>query len=911
MHWLSRLFHRRKQDTQLDSELRFHVEQQAAENIAAGMNPGEARRHALAQFGGLEYIKEETRDARGTQFVESLVQDVRYALRMLHKSRGFTAVVVLTLALGIGANTAIFALIDAVELRPLSVPNPHQLVLFEWLARNRPRNVDEFARFSSCPVDAPGSSALVSGCSVSYPMFEQIRAARDVLSDAFCFGPGMITLSVNDHIDQLGGMYVSGDFFPTLGSHAALGRTLGPSDDVLGAAPVIVLSYDFWQSELGADPTVIGKPALINRQPFRIIGIAAPNFPRLDPGLPEDFWIPLASRTTASAEARERDDPHAVILEVIGRLKPTVSRTQAEAQLNAIFVRNSTNGPTPIFQHADEPRAMLGSAAEGLASLRYRYSKSLLILMAATGLILLLASCNVAGLLLARSSARQKEIAVRSALGAGRWRILRQLLTESLLLALAGGSLGLLVAEAGAKALAASITANSFFPIQFEVGIDWRVLAFLLAVSTLVGLLFGLAPAFSSCRADISTALNLGTDRSTARKQAFHLRNSLVFAQVAISMLVLVGAALLARTIVNLETVNVGFNTRSVLLFRVNMDASGFAKFDDPRYDKLNQELQERFAALPGVKYASYSMMPPLDGGRSGGVFKLPGAPDSSTFTDDLLEVGPGFFETMGIPLLEGRTFKHADFELSEQATPVVINEAFARTVFGRQNPVGQTLDEKISKTQYVQVQVVGVVKNGKYEDLRTESGPTVFTPDEFGSPTFELRTAGDPRALASMVRDAVARVSHEFVVLHVMTQTDEIDKNIYRERLLAMLSVLFSLLALALACIGLYGLVAYAVARRTHEIGIRMALGAQQSQVLWLTAKLGLMPTLAGVVIGVGLALGATRYLRSLLFGVQPTDAWTFLVVATLLAIVASAACVFPARRAMKVDPMVALRHE
>ncbi|HTU35907.1 MAG TPA: ABC transporter permease [Candidatus Acidoferrum sp.] len=477
--------------SEIEAHLALEIERLQEEQ---GLAYDEARATAYRVFGNVTKTQERFYESGRWLWLDHLWQDMRFAVRMLRKSPGFTTVAVLTLALGIGANTAIFALIDAVALRPLPVPNPHQLVLFEWKARHIPRKVDVFARISSCPVDAPGTSALTAGCSVSYPMFEQIRAARDVLSDAFCFGPGMITLSINDHIDQVGGMYVSGDFFPTLGSHAALGRTLQPSDDVLGAAPVVVLSYDFWQSELGADASVVGKPALIDGHPFRVVGIAAPNFPKLDPGLPEDFWIPLASRTVASAEAQERDDPRAVTLEVIGRLKPGVSTARAETELNAIFVRSAANGPTRIFQRADEPRAMLASAAEGLASLRRRYSKSLLILLAATGLVLLLASCNVAGLLLARSSTRQKEIAVRTALGAGRWRILRQLLTESLLLALAGGGLGLVVAEAGATALAASITASWFFPIQFEVGIDSRVLIFLLVVSTIVGLLFGHSP---------------------------------------------------------------------------------------------------------------------------------------------------------------------------------------------------------------------------------------------------------------------------------------------------------------------------------------------------------------------------------------------------------------------------------
>jgi predicted permease len=459
-----------------------------------------------------------------------------------------------------------------------------------------------------------------------------------------------------------------------------------------------------------------------------------------------------------------------------------------------------------------------------------------------------------------------------------------------------------------AKSLVRFLSVNSYFPLQIDAGVDRHVLAFTLAVSTVVGILFGVAPALRSSRVDVTPTLKLGGQSGTPPKQSFHLSNILVVAQVAISILVLVGAGLLGRTLVNLETTDAGFKTDNLLLFDVDMSASGIP-FDDPRLGQLNQELQDRFAALPGVKSASYSSLALLSGGDSLTELHLPGAPASPAFDSDILDVGTGFFETMGIPVLEGRTFARADFETSAEPRPVVINRTLARKLFGQDDPLGRVVTQGVR--QPIQTQVIGVVGDTKYESLRKVVQPTVFTLDRYGSPTFELRTQGDPKALMSMVGNAVGQVNHDFLVLRMMTQSEQIDRTIYQERLVATLSILFGLLALTLACIGLYGLVAYGVVRRTHEIGVRMALGAQQHQILRLTLMQGLVLTLVGIVVGIGVAAGLTRYLASLLFGVRPVDPWTFGGIAILLGGVAAWACYVPARRAMRVDPIVALRHE
>jgi predicted permease len=671
----------------------------------------------------------------------------------------------------------------------------------------------------------------------------------------------------------------------------------------------MVLSYRYWQNELGGDKSVLGKTATVNLKPFRIVGITSRDFPDFDPGVPVDFWLPLAAESIVNPHAPSRTDANSLWLYVLARLKPDVTNSRAEAELNAMFVSSTTSGPTALFKADDAPRVTLYRAAEGLASLRTAYAKPLYVLMTAVGLILLLACANVAGLMLARSSSRQKEMAVRNALGAPRVRIVRQLLTESLMLSAAGGALGIVLAELAARLLVSFLSANSNVPLQINVGIDWHILGFTLAASTLVGILFGIAPALRGSRVDVAPILKLsGGQTGTTTRQSGHLSNILVVAQVVVSILVLVGAGLLGRTVLNLEGADAGFKTGNLLLFGVDMTASGFA-IDDPRCDQLNQELQNRFAALSGVSLASYSETPMLSGGTLGGEFNLPGAPSSSVLSTDLLPVGPGFFETMKIPLVAGRTFTRVDFESSAMPKPIVVNRTFARTLFGNDKPLGRVLTEGESQTP--DWQIIGVVGDTKYENIRKEGEATVFTPHKFRLSTFALRTEGDPKALVSLVRDAVRQVNPDFFILQMMTQSEVIDRTIYQERLVATLSILFGLLALTLACIGLYGLVAYGVARRTHEIGVRMALGARRHEILWLTARLGLVLTVAGVVIGLGVAAGVTRYLQSLLYGVRPTDPWTFAYIAILLGCSATFGCYVPARRAMRVDPVVALRHE
>jgi predicted permease len=902
------MFRRKREPTDFSAEIEAHIHLETERLREQGLSEDEARIAARRAFGNVTRAKEQFYESRRWLWWDHLRQDIRFGLRVLRKSPGFTVVAILTLALGIGANTAIFSLINAVALRSLPVPDPQQLVLFEWAARSEPNTI-YFASFGGCPWGRGGTSSLTTACSFSYPMFQQIRGMQDVFSGVLSFVKANAVVRIEGHPGRLQGMYVSGDFFSTLGARAIAGRTLDGNDDISGAEPVIVLSYRYWRNELGADPAILGKTAAVNLKPFRIVGITGRDFPDFDPGVPVDFWTPLAAEPILNPHPPSRTAPNALWLYVLARLKPGVTNSRVQSELNAMFVPSTTTGPAAIFKTDDTPRITIYNAAEGLASLRTEYAKSLYVLMIVVGLVLLLACANIAGLTLARSSARQKEMAVRNALGAPQLRIVRQLLTENLMLAAAGGALGILFAELGARSLVAFLSANSYVPIQLDVGIDWHVLGFTLAVCAVAGILFGLAPALRGSRVDVAPILKLtGAQSGSTPRQSAHLSVALVLIQVVTSILVLLGAGLLGRSVRNLETEDTGFKANNILVFSVDMTASGL-KIDDPRCDKLNQELRNRFAALPGVSSASYSELPMLGGGGDSGQFIFPGAPASSAFWADLLPIGPGFFETMEIPLLAGRTFTAADFEPTAKPKPIIVNQSFVRRYLGKGDPLGRVLG--YFGPQDPDLQVIGVVGDTRYESIRKEVGAMIFTPFVYRSPTFELRTQRDPKGLISMVRDSVGRVNSDFLIFQAKTQSEEIDRTIYQERLVAGLSALFGLLALTLASIGLYGLVAYGVARRTHEIGIRMALGARRHEILWLTGRLGLVLTLTGIVIGLAVAAGAMRYLESLLYGVRATDPWTFACIPILFGVVVALACYVPARRATRVDPMVALRHE
>jgi predicted permease len=992
---------------ELDADIREHIESETQENIERGMSPEDARYAALRKFGNVTRVKEDTREVWTLVWLEELSQDIRYGLRMLRNSPGFAAVAILTLALGIGANTAIFSLIDAVMLRSLPVENPSQLVVLKWSARNSP-NIHGYMTSGDCPTNLRPGAANPSGCSFSEPLFREIAKANVFSSSTALASSGRLNLTGNGPATVINGQLVSGEFFHTMGLQAAAGRLFDASDDTPSAAPVAVLNYGYWQSAFGGSRDVVGHTIELNNVPFTIIGIAEQRFTGITPGSDFDIWLPLsdAQRITDPMRWQSRSgDVSNWWLTIIGRLKPGTPLAQAQAAVSGLFQNEMLHGSVPVFHAgeqvgpptprqgapagsvalrremtsggpsvpagakgpagmpapqsggnkpsilpsplgtpprvpqgaremssgpetlskvADNPQVTLVPAQTGLTGARTQYSNPLYVLMLAVGIILLIACANVAGLILARAAARQKEMAVRSALGAGRGRVVRQLLTESVMLSAFGGMLGILFAYWGAHTIISFVSSNQTRPLGFATGVDLRVLGFTVTISLLTGILFGIAPTFRSTRVDLTPALKEGEGSFAGSVRPggkwFSVGNALVVAQVALAVVVLVGAGLLVRTLANLRSIDVGFDSHNILIFGIDPTLIGYK---GPQVDAFYRDLQGRLSEIPGVKSASYSMGPLLSGGLMMTMFHWPGTPQDQSSEADVLPVGPNFFETLHIPFLSGRGFNASDFALSASnsgpaptsaPTAVIVNQAFIAKYLGKENPLGKRFGQSEADANDPAspgYEIIGVVRDTKYSDLRREIHPMMYTPQSVGGSSFELRTAADPQAILPAVREVVAQVNTNLPLFDVKTESQQIDRLLFQERLVARLSGFFGLLALVLACVGLYGLLSYEVSRRTREIGIRMALGAQAKEVLRSVVRQGLALAVMGATAGIGVALGVTRYLKTMLYDVNANDPVTIVSVVALLVLVALAACFIPARRATRVDPMVALRCE
>jgi len=925
MRWLSKLRLRVRSllgkpalDRELDEEIRFHIERQIEENVAAGMEPEAARRAALREFGGVEPIKEECRDARGVTLAHDLVRDLRVGARQFRRSPAFTAVVVLILALGIGASTAIFSFIDAVMLRGLPVRDPDELVVLSWRARTDPDtrlsmtggDCNGLETSPMARVRGPGPGA--AGCSFSRPFFDQLRDDRGLLAGLTAFGNAPpLLVSGHGSPQRAYGQLVSGDYFAVLGVGAALGRTLDRGDEQR-AAPVAVLSHAYWLRAFGGDPSIVGRTVRLNGALFTVVGVADPDFTRLTPGNVHDLWLPLSVRRLIDARWDQIYEGNASwLLTLVGRLRPGVPAAQVEAAATVAFRGNVLGAEGPLLTAADHPEVRVAPATSGLTGARVQYRQQLLVMSVAVGVLLAIACANVAGLLLARAGSRRREIALRLALGAGRGRIVRQLLAESTLLAVAGGALGALLATWGVEALVAFMSQSQSRPLGFDVAVDGRVLAFTALVSLTVGVAFGLAPALRATRVDVASTLKEGA-LATSGVRA-RLGAGLVVAQVALSVVILVGAGLFLRTLDELRGVDPGFRTENVLLFDIDPTLAGYPP---PKIDALYRELRDGLADLPGVTSASWSEARLLAGAGWAATLRLP-AP-ARIVDVDLLRVGPGFFQTLGVPVLAGRALSAEDIAAAPAGgdanangtRTAVVNQAFARRFFPGRSPLGEgfQFDGRGPEPTW---QIVGVVGDIKYSELRRDVWPTIYVPSQRRGVAFEVRTAADPMRLVPKVQALVARLAPDLAPTDVKTQSDEIDRLLFRERIMARLSGLFALLALALSCLGLYALLAHEVARRTREVGIRMALGARDGDVRRMVVAHGLALTATGIVLGIAAAAAVTRSLGAFLYGVAPTDPVVLASVSGLLLAVAFVACYLPARQATRVDPMLVLRSD
>jgi predicted permease len=942
---LSNLFRNNRAEEELAREVASHLTLLADDFERRGMSPEEARLAAKRAYGGVEQAKQAHRDERSLLWIEQTIQDLRYALRMLARSPGFATVAILTLALGIGANSAIFSVINAVMLRALPAEDPQRLVIFSWSSHHEPK-LRGHSMYGDCDDDNH-----TRDCAFSVPFYEALRSHTATFSGVAAFaGPLEVGFSGNGPANIARGEYVSGDYFSTVGAKTIVGRPLSPADDVPSASPAIVLDYGYWQRAFGADPSAVGRTVRLNNVDVAIVGVAEPGFTSLTPGKSQDFFMPLSLAKRVQSErwgTQDRlSDPASWWVVLAGRIKPGVSMEQAQAEANTLFHAEVLHADKPIFSEGDAPALRLLPAREALSGESSQIAAMLELIMTAVGFVLLIACANVAGLILARSANRQKELAMRQALGAGRARIVRQLLTESLLLATTGGALGILVAIWGVRALTRLISSGLDRPFPFVITPDWRVLAFTCGITFATGILCGLAPSFRSAGADLTPSLreNVSSTSGGASQGGWRVRagDALVMAQVALSVVVLVGAGLLVRTLHKLQTLDPGFDAQNVLLFGIN---PGLAGYKDRQTVELYRQLQERFEALPGVLSASYSEDALLSGSWSASDVHLDGAPPKSNANTATLRVGLDFFRTMHIPVLAGRVFTRADFawaeatnavvKAAEQAAasdspakaakptdesqpapePVLINKAFARKYFPNQNPVGLHIgnrqgDEPATGPQPGYL-IVGIAGDTKYSRLRRDIMPTMFLPLVGNSAHFELRASGDPAALVKQVRAIVAQADNNLPLFDVRTQSQQIEQALYQERLMSRLSSFFACLALILACIGLYGLLSYEVARRTRELGIRMALGAQRRELMRLVVRRGLLLALAGAVIGTGAAMAVTRLMSAMLYNVRPYDPATFAGGCMLLVLVTLVACSIPARRAMCIDPMVALRDE
>ena len=877
---LRSLLRKSRVEKELSEELRFHLEKLVEEKVGQGLTPQEARCAALRELGGIEQIKEECRDTRRVNYIENFFQDIRYGLRMLAKNPGFTAVATLTLALGVGANTAIFSLLDCVLLKALPVAHPEQLV--------------SLSRFS------PSGE----GESFTYPQFEQFCNVGQLYSEVFGFAYRAAKVSFGGQPEEAAAQLVSGEYFSALGIPAALGRTLGPEDDrEASGQPVAVISNPFWQSRFARDPSAVGKSLTVNGVPLTVVGEMPPGFFGTSLDYSPDIWVPIRVQPQIDGGSSDLGSTDTNWVMVMARLKPGASLDQATAGANVIFQRylRSVNADPKFFQQ----RIVLDAGGRPVSGLRRGMAAPLVILMTIVGLVLLLACTNIANLLLAKAAARQREITVRLAIGAGRLRLAQQLLTESLLLASLGGIAGLVFAQWGNSALLDFIShaMNRPVPIQFEFHVDVRVLAFTAAISLLSGILFGLAPALRATRVDLISGLKEGVASEGASR--LRLNKLLLVSQVAICLPVLFVAGLFIRSFQKLTRVELGFEPKHVVQVKSIVFNSTYTPV---QLNNVWNRMLEKIKATPGVVSVSMSQPGLFSHSTSQTNIVVDGEP-KPVYS---LAVTPGFFGTLQIPVLRGREFSPTDSATNPRVC--IISETLARRFLQSANPLGEQLLTGFGPNK---LEIVGIAKDTKYDSVLGEAPPLLYAPlaQDF-IPNFrvlEVRTSADPATTVSTIRQIARRVDPD-IPAEIRPLNEFIAESLLVQHLIARVISLFGLLGLLLVCLGLYGLMSYVVAQRTKEIGIRIALGANRLGVMRMLMMEATILALLGSGIGITvsvLSVAASRSVGSGLFGLTATDPVTLLAATMLMLGVALLASYIPARRATKVDPMVALRYE
>jgi predicted permease len=898
----------------LDEDIRDHLERVTQDNIDRGMTPEEARRQALLAFGNVTLVKEDTRAVWIRIWLEQLRQDIRYAWRTLRRSPGFAAIVILTLGLGIGANTAIFSLMDQVMLRALPVDRPEELAL----------------------IDAPGIyQGRTTGTQVmSVPMFRGLSAAKeaDVLSGVFARfdvratigvgnsgagSPGSPGSSAASSTERGFAELVSGNYFRTLGVGTALGRTLGPEDDrVPGAHPVVVLSHAYWQRRFGGDAGVLGRDIRINGHVMTIVGVAQPGFNGVDLGAPVDLFVPLMMKPALTPTWNDLDSWRSRWVTVMGRLAPGVSHDRVAAALNVRYrqlLHEDVQTARVTGSERDQflrKNLQVMAGGRGKSAFRDQFATPLIVVMAMVGLVLIVACANVANLMLARSAARQKDVALRLALGASRWRIVRQRLAESVVLAAGGTVVGLLIASWTTRLLIQMLPfERAARALSSEL--DIRVVGFALAAAAATVLLFGLAPALQARSAAALTMALKETGRVAGGGSQAGFRKALVIAQVALSMLLLAGAGLFARSLHNLRGLDPGFVPDNLLHFSLDSSRSGYTR---ERSIALAKTLQEQLRMLPGVTSVSMAVVPAMTDRQSLQTVRVQGyePAEGEDMSPAINLVGPDYFEALGVPLVMGRAFAPGDDERAPLVA--IVNQSMAKHFWPGKHPIGRRFSAN-SRQPEGAVEVVGVVRDAKFANLRGDIPRFFYIPllqaQTIDAMTFYVRTRpgiGDPFAA---VRQTVQRLDPGLPVLDMKSMEQQVSDTLFPERLVALLAVFFGVLATVLAAIGLYGVMSYTVSRRTREIGLRMALGAARASVLWMVLREVVTLTTAGILLGVPAALAVSRLIESQLFGLSSTDPLTLAFAAIVLTLIALSAGYLPAWRATRIDPMIALRTE